>query len=215
MNEEKLDSLKAILNSKPSENWKYANSILYKMCEEHPEHNDVHHIVAKIWLIGRSYAAAIERRKNKEDDSNTSDDFYYESVGPKILSIGTELDSRLEKLRKIEFVTEDDMKDILETHKFLQDSFKELTDLEKRSLASKYLHFHCPNAFFIFDERAKKGISEFVKKSTDFNFDKDKVDTEYKNFCSKVLTLQKYVYENFQMKLTPRQIDNILLMNSL
>lgn len=44
--------------------WEYGNSVLYRMCEENPEDKQIDVIVGKIWLIGRSYATAIERRKN-------------------------------------------------------------------------------------------------------------------------------------------------------
>lgn len=54
---------KSYLNSTNSR-WEYGNSVLYRMCEEEPEHKEIDVIVGKIWLIGRSYAAAIERRKN-------------------------------------------------------------------------------------------------------------------------------------------------------
>lgn len=69
--------------------WKYGNSVLYRMCEEEPEHKQIDVIVGKIWLIGRSYAAAIERRKNAVV---VGDDFYYDEVAPKLLEIGPELD---------------------------------------------------------------------------------------------------------------------------
>jgi hypothetical protein len=43
--------------------WDLGNDILYEMCEKYPGHDEDNEIIAKIWLIGRSYAAAIERRK--------------------------------------------------------------------------------------------------------------------------------------------------------
>ena len=61
--------------------WEFGNSILYRMCEENPLHNDADVIVGKIWLIGRSYAAAIERRRNA--DGYQGDDFYFDAVAPK------------------------------------------------------------------------------------------------------------------------------------
>ena len=125
--------------------WKYGNSVLYRMCEEEPEHKQIDVIVGKIWLIGRSYAAAIERRKNAVV---VGDDFYYDEVAPKLLEIGPELDDRISRLRKSKGLILDDIKLVLSTHKFLMDIFYELTGLEKRSLASKYLHFHCPEKFF-------------------------------------------------------------------
>ena len=47
--------------------WCFGNGILYKMCEEFPKHDDSDVITGKLLLIGRSYAAAIERRKNASD----------------------------------------------------------------------------------------------------------------------------------------------------
>lgn len=75
-----------------SSRWEFGNSILYEMCSNNPYHNQSDIIVGKIWIIGRSYAAAIERRKNA---SNTNDDFYYDVVAPKMLEIGDELDLSL------------------------------------------------------------------------------------------------------------------------
>ena len=70
--------------------WAFGNSILYRMCQENPYHDREDVVIGKIWLIGRSYAAAIERRKNSDDF--IGDEFYYKAVAPKMLEIGNELD---------------------------------------------------------------------------------------------------------------------------
>ena len=188
--------------------WIYANSILYKMCEEHPEHDDEHIIVGKIWLIGRSYAAAIERRKNASD---SNDDFYYEVVAPKILSIGKELDDRLGTLRKSEGSIEDNISIILSTHKYLMDAFYELTGLEKRSLASKYLHFHCPDKFFIYDSRARAGIGKLVKRPDKKVLVGMDCDSEYGDFVCRMLELQRFLKDRTDVYETPRKLDSFLL----
>jgi len=36
---------------------------LYEMCRKHPRHNREDEVISKIWLIGRSHSAAIERRR--------------------------------------------------------------------------------------------------------------------------------------------------------
>ena len=54
--------------------WEFGNSILYQMCKDNPKHDQADVVVGKIWLIGRSYAAAIERRKNADDF--LGDDFW-------------------------------------------------------------------------------------------------------------------------------------------
>ena len=44
--------------------WDLGNQVLYSLCLDHPYHTDGAAIIAKFWLIGRSYAAAIERRRD-------------------------------------------------------------------------------------------------------------------------------------------------------
>lgn len=190
--------------------WVYANSILYKMCKEHPEHTNADYIVAKIWLIGRSYAAAIERRKNKDEES--TDDFYYEIVAPKLIAIGNELDDRISYIKQLKKIDEVSAPYILETHKLLTDTFNEMTDLDKRSLASKYLHFHCPKAFFIFDSRAKTGINKFIKKDRNTKLPEIKnCDEEYKDFFFRMFELQFNIKQSLGKYLSPRDLDGLLL----
>lgn len=86
------------------------------MCKENPLHTQADVVVGKIWLIGRSYAATIERRKNTVE---SGDDFYYNKVAPKIIGIGAELDERLEKLRISKRPVIEDMADILSLHYFM------------------------------------------------------------------------------------------------
>ena len=184
--------------------WQYGNSVLYRMCKEQPEHKDIDVIVGKIWLIGRSYAAAIERRKNV---FNVGDDFYYKEVAPKLMEIGPELDDRIAGLNKSKGLVKDDFKMILSTHKFLVDVFYELTGLEKRSLASKYLHFHCPEKFFIYDSRARKRIRKLVKRpdkrllTNEFEH-----DPEYGDFVCRMIELQKYLNEHLGVYELPRNL---------
>ena len=199
---------KSYLNSTNSR-WEYGNSVLYRMCEEEPEHKEIDVIVGKIWLIGRSYAAAIERRKNAVV---VGDDFYYDEVAPKLLEIGPELDDRITKLRKSKGIILDDIKLVLSTHKFLMDIFYELTGLEKRSLASKYLHFHCPEKFFIYDSRARVGIGKLVKRpNKGILTDVSNCDPEYGDFVCRMLELQEYLDEQLGVYELPRKLDGFLL----
>lgn len=189
--------------------WEYANSILYKMCEEQKYHDDENVVVGKIWLIGRSYAAAIERRKNVED---ANDEFYYEKVAPAMIDIGKELDTRLERLRQSKGTTVDNLGEVLSTHKFLMDTFNDITGLEKRSLASKYLHFHCPDKFFIYDSRARLGIGKLVKRPNKKALSGLNCDLEYGDFVCRMIELQNCLRSSFDMAdLTPRKMDSFLL----
>lgn len=189
--------------------WEYGNSILYRMCKEQPEHKDIDVIVGKIWLIGRSYAAAIERRKNAVGGG---DDFYYDVVAPKLLEIGPELDDRIAGLRKSKGLIVDDYKEILSTHKLLMDTFYELTGLEKRSLASKYLHFHCPEKFFIYDSRARASIGKLVKRpGKELLTNVPDYDPEYGDFVCRMIELQEYLDEQLGVYELPRKLDSFLL----
>ena len=188
--------------------WEFGNSILYDMCKRKPFHNQADIIVGKIWIIGRSYAAAIERRRTV---GNTNDDFYYNDVAPKMLEIGNELDFRLSKLRNIKSTILDNAKEILETHKLLMDTFYELTGLEKRSLASKYLHFHCPEMFFIYDSRARANINKYVKRPDKRILSSVKCDSEYGDFFCRMIELQNFINQKLGTYQSPRRIDNFLL----
>ena len=55
--------------------WDVGNEVLYELCTKHPRHAEIPAVIAKVWLIGRSYAAAIERRRNKADERMTISTF--------------------------------------------------------------------------------------------------------------------------------------------
>lgn len=59
--------------NKANELWQFGNNILYKMCQSNFEHTKQEIIAGKLWIIGRSYAAALERRKKYNNIS--SEDF--------------------------------------------------------------------------------------------------------------------------------------------
>lgn len=193
--------------------WEYGNSILYRMCEESPYHTDIDEIVGKVWIIGRAYAAAIERRKNA---TQGSDDFYYDEVGPSLLKHGKELDIRLAELKSYSRPTTENLHKILDTHKFLTDLFFEISGMEKRSLASKYLHFHCPQLFYIYDERARIASQKYVSlnKNDRLPYSFSGFDEEYLKLCLRLFRLQEYINTKYHVYLTPRQLDDLLLFYS-
>ncbi len=187
--------------------WDLSNEVLYSLCQRHPNHETDQAIIAKILLIGRTYAAAIERRKNAEE---TSDDFYEITVVEKIKN--SNLDNWLSSLPNQILDPWQELGSVITVHKRLMDIFLDLTGLEKRALASKYLHFHKPNLFFIYDSRAKEAISKITPHP---NYIKDiaanESDSEYHIFCRRCQYLRDRISERFYKELTPRQIDKILL----
>lgn len=95
--------------------WTFGNRILYDMCEQNPDNTDEDIVVGKIWLIGRSYAAAIERKP--KDSGKKGDDFYYDIVAPKMVKIGGKLDKHIKDLRNSNGSIADNVNAILKTHR--------------------------------------------------------------------------------------------------
>ena len=142
-------------------------------------------ILSKVWLIGRAYSAAIERRKNKD---TINDNFYIEKVVPKFKD--RELDKYLYKLKQYTNLTMDNLPLVLEAHNYLTQLTASITDLEKRSFSSKYLHFHLPKLFFIYDSRVLDSLRQFISyvpKDLKFLMKSDQIDEEYSNFVCSVL----------------------------
>ena len=195
-----------INKAKKETGWEFGNKILYDMCRKYPYHLNREHIIAKFWLIGRAYAAAIERRKTANE---SNDIFYTEKVAPVIQK--SKIDEWLKGLNKLKHPTYENIRNILIVHKNLVNLIKELTGMEKRSLSSKYLHFHKPHLFFIHDSRAVSSIRKFTTPAgnkMDFNED---IDIEYAKFFLRCLKLRDEIKTKFDMHLAPRELDNILL----
>lgn len=185
--------------------WRLANSVLYDMVTNHPCHTDEDEVVSKMWIIGRTYAAAIERRPNKAE---TPGDFYYDYVAPKLIE--SDIDQRINSLRQYQTITSDNLPSILSVHKYLMDLFTDLTRKEKRSLASKYLHFHLPELFFIYDSRVASVITKFAGKRPRGFVLPENADKTYADFCYKALSIYNELNNDYSDKKT-RVIDNILL----
>src|SRR5574344_1624672 len=187
--------------------YELANSILYKMVEDYPSNTDIDSVVAKLWLIGRSYSASVERRKNKSETSNG--DFYYDYVGPAICN--SSINSDISALRSMTSITANTIIEVCKLHKRLMDILKKQTEMDKRSLASKYLHFHLPNIVFIYDSRVQSAISSFVDGKGRIDIPLD-VDGTYYRYCLKCLEVYKKVNSDprFTGMCLPRIVDNVL-----
>ncbi len=133
--------------------WNLSNEILYEMCRKYPHHKNDEEIIAKVLIIGRVYSAAIERRKQV---NNTSGLFYLKEVAPAIRK--SNIDKWLDNIRDFERPTFDNCIHIIAVHKRVTDLFEKISGLGKRSLASKYLHFHFPSLFFIYDSRSSNSL---------------------------------------------------------
>ncbi len=186
--------------------WDLGNEVLYSLCRAHPTHADGPAVIAKMWLIGRSYAAAIERRR---DRAAGKDDFYIEVVAPQI--VASPIDQWLLQLAEFSHPSVDSLPPILRTHAQVTKLFDQISGLEKRSLASKYLHFHLPHLFYIFDKRAVTAMRKLTDLVGRAHVPPEEADLEYGKFALKCLRLQDHIAEAFGITMVPRDLDKLLL----
>ncbi|MCB0473024.1 MAG: hypothetical protein KDC56_08195 [Flavobacteriaceae bacterium] len=193
--------------------WDHGNRLLYDLCTKDRLHNNREITLTKILFIGRIYAAAVERiiRKNQEMKL-TSDKFYTQKVIPKL--INNKIWERMENLRGLEKGSTESIVLALYIHSQLVDRLKTITNNEKRSLASKYLHFHMPDYFYLYDSRAEKKIRDYIGNLPAAHLDKfksKKNDSKYSKFYLKADCLKNAIACEYKIKLSPRQIDNLLI----
>ena len=192
--------------------WTLADGELYNLCEKYPDHKNTEQVIAKLWFIGRTYAATLERRRN----AKATTDELYENVAKTMCGF---LDERLGVIKG----KTDAFAEMLELHNDLAKSFIIESETKnaaiKRSLASKYLHFHCRDKFYIYDSNAESAISKLVSKRKKSNWEEidigeyeskvpENVDNVYCNFCLRAVALHKYLNNK---NLTVKQLDNFLL----
>lgn len=186
--------------------WDLGNEVLYSLCRTYPTHASDAAVIAKVWLIGRSYAAAIERRRERPEGD---DDFYIDVVAPQI--VASPIDQWLQQLAEFSHPNADSLPHILRTHAQVTTLFGQISGLEKRSLASKYLHFHLPHLFYIYDTRAVKAMRKFSGLVGRARGTPADTDLEYGKFALKCLRLQDHVTHMFGITMLPRGLDNLLL----
>lgn len=201
-----MDLRAAVTFARATSPWGMGNEVLYELCRKHPLHTDVPSVIAKVWLIGRAYAAAVERRRNKSDQN---DDFYVQKVGP--LIIRSEIDSWIMTSRQWDGPSKESFATLIEVHNSTTQLFSDISGLEKRSLASKYLHFHVPNLFYIYDTRAVEALHFLTSIVGRAGRADIPADNEYRKFAEKCLALQQYIEAELSVQLTPREMDNLLL----
>ena len=145
----------------------WGNEVLYRMCRDQPGHTNSDVIAGKIWLIGRAYAAAVERGAGKAILREARE----KNKGlPELIALDiakSALDKWLESIDDVKKVDVENLDRVLAVHRKFVDLLKGLTKgkrATRRSFASKYLHFHKPLAFFLFDSRAQEKIHKKVPR---------------------------------------------------
>ena len=97
----------------------------------------------------------------------------------------------------------------LELHKRVMDVFADLPEPEARSLASKYLHFHFPELFFIHDSLVDATVRELSEGDCGFLAMSD-FDPVYGRFHAGCRKLAERLAPELGRRLTPREMDRLL-----
>jgi len=207
--------------------WDFSNKILYDLCKKNPEHLDEKIIVAKTIIIGRVYAATLERNgikkskeaKEAEDDDSTKtigDDFYFKHVvplfhsffgKPKIIELEKDIRSQGSRMKA------------LKLQSLFANELKKLKRGGKTSFSSKYLHFHFPDHFFIYDQRAREALpylKSFIENKTKkkINYNQHPIKLNLQN-----IDIDYFLFENrchaikseLGVLSTNREVDNLLI----
>lgn len=191
--------------------WDFPNQMLYDLCSMYPSQEDIEQVVAKIWLIGRSYAASVERIHGVERPQG---DIYYDHVAPAICKIAKPLQDAIENLNKQNCLDENNFTLVLETHRLLEMALHSAVSMNMTSLASKYLHFHCRNVLPIYDSYAYRGAISLVKKDSaalKAMLGRGIAANEtYADFVMRFLFLQNKIVDQYGKSLSLREMDFLL-----
>ena len=200
----------------------WGNEVLYRMCAERTGHGCIDTVADKLWLIGRSYAASVDRQQIEKQPNGSVEDTQYHIERTAWLMIQNGLDDQLDKVKDIDRPTMANIDRILEVHHFLTALFNKPrreggSGHRKRSLASKYLHFHQPKAFFIFDSISSANVSREIKRLHIGlqSVQLDEADPEYASYVQRCIAYRDSYLEPVRLggkRATPRRLDMELQM---
>ena len=166
---------------------------LYELCFMHRDHLRDEIVADKLRLIGRMYA-----------DYGAGLGFSPE-YGAHCLTASA-VDSWFGAL-----ATAEDMQAALplELHKRVMDLFADLPEEAARSLASKYLHFHFPELFPVYDGLVERAAATLCEGACGFLAlaESDPVYGEFQARCRK---LAERLGREIGRRLSPRELDRVL-----
>ena len=113
--------------------WRVGNDVLYDLCGTRPKHTNEAEVIAKIWLIGRTYAVAIERRRVKYEEN---DEFYVNTVAPAITE--SNIDVWIQRAKRYDRPCAESWPTLLQVHHETTQLFSRISGLEKRALESSH-----------------------------------------------------------------------------
>ncbi len=171
------------------------DGLIYEHIKNNITHVDADIVYAKVVLVNRMYRANL-KFAGGDPEGTIADGLVKEKV-----------DDKLQKVANAKF-NADSLGLIVSTHKVVTDCCEKLLHRKPTSFVSKYLHFHFPEAFPIFDKYAynsawnivtSEGLVEKIKGKTE----ELKNDGDYAWFCASLVNIQTKVTE-FNLKTVDR-----------
>lgn len=187
--------------------WDVGNEWLYKLCETYPAHTVTAQVAAKIWLIGRAYSAAAERGVAGKGQA----DKYIVELSQRF--IARKADRHLQRLPKPMADFRKHLDQVVDVHHSIEAIFSNEDELGRISLTSKYLHFHRPDLFPIYDSRTSSAIAQITPDSrfSGYEVSSGHATSRYGKFTVRTAWLLDQMAAVLGYTPTLRQLDNLLL----
>jgi len=173
--------------------WRQIDRFLEDMCKKFPAHKNVKEVIVKVTAIDRLYRAMLYRGRQ---------DYHKIATGLR--------DSDIDKvLRQINgLLSIKNLPQVLEATKIVAG----LGNPKKPRywvFASKYLHFHKPKLFPLFDKNAKDKCNALCRRLGLTNEYLNSMN-EYEAFCRQLLSLQKVLVHKTRCKASLSDLDKFL-----
>lgn len=215
--------------TKEDESVSLGNKLLYDFCEQYELDNSVNALVAKLWIIGRSYAASPERRRYKTEgiskEKGKGTDLFFSKLAEYIIN-SNEYEDIVKQVNAIKTDTykydkKEDATLLAKTihlvvcfnrmlkksiiHFDNKDESLEIEDVKINnfiSFASKLMHFHLPKTMFIIDQYSRQNA--FHKEKNEFIHFSDSIkcrieESSYETFKEDVASYAKTKDETFEL----------------
>jgi hypothetical protein len=156
-----IEARKWFVRAQHEYQYRYGMDTLYEMCQRVPDHRDLGRTMSKVWLIGRSHSASLERRRDSKGFRNP-----YDATAVRLQKDRTFTRLLVHARRSQPSETTYDARHLGAIHALvsrLAALFQGTTGMWKVSLASKYLHFHVPEVP-IYDSISSTALRMLVPK---------------------------------------------------
>lgn len=179
---------------------------LQSLCEAHPSHEAMREVKAKILIIGRTFAAQIERKVASDKSQGSSAG----TVASHFVKHGKKIDKWITEIPTGDRLSEEGLSVVLRNHARLVKLLSNIT-IKKQdvpSFASKYLHFHRP-IVPIYDSEARRALRRLVPLKRDRA--RPKLDKDpYRIFVMRLRELNRQAIEDHEQP-TIRELDQYLM----